>query len=200
MNSCFCKTVYYNNIRMGDGEKAEFNVRHTYGIIHTHQHPFDIHIYTSSQQQIHTHTHTPSGSNRCEGSREKASLPFFLPGRAVNGNGIPIPWSLLLIHNRPTAGLLGTSADMPANAHTCTRTHRGTNTCAHSPTHTHDLTHTHQRMHTHMPATQYVQHACTSVVSHTSVDGSAHTHQIHTHTQKRTNHTHNQDLECSAWL
>lgn len=65
----------------------------------------------------------PSGSNRCEGSREKASLPLLLPGRAVNGNGIPIPWSLLLIHNRPTAGLPGTSADMPASGHILLHAH-----------------------------------------------------------------------------
>lgn len=73
-----------------------------------------------------THPHTHSGSNRCEGSREKASWPLLLPGRTVTGNGIPIPRSLLLIHNRPTAGLTGTSADMPASGHILLHTHRHT--------------------------------------------------------------------------
>lgn len=143
------------------------------------------HIY------IYTHhpnnTHTPSGSNRCEGSREKASFPFFLPGRAVNGNGIPIPWSLLLIHNRPTAGLLGTSADMPASAHTCTHTRVQTHV------------HTHLRTWTHISAWPHLcqprnmcnihSHACTSVVMHTNMDGNTHTHTLNVYTKTDKSHT-----------
>lgn len=61
----------------------------------------------------HTYFQAPIGATVGEGI-----YSFLLPGRAVKWNGIPMPWSPLLIHNGPTTGFPWTSADMPSSAQT----------------------------------------------------------------------------------
>lgn len=57
-------------------------------------------------------------ANSMKAVEERHPRLSFLPRRAVTTNGILIPWSQLLIHNRPSGGLLWTSANMPTSAHT----------------------------------------------------------------------------------
>ena len=80
--------------------------------------PTNIHTCIIQITNSQAHFQAPNGVKAVERRRFFFFFFCFLPARkSCKWDGIPIPWSLRLIHNRPTAGLLWTSADMPTRAH-----------------------------------------------------------------------------------